>query len=94
MRVPHLPDTLLPGDLQDSDPYFDMPSVGDEKGLYPMRNLVKVVCPKCKGDYWADPLRKCSRCHVGFVWVEEDALPLEHKPLRSVRENEIDSEVA
>lgn len=25
------------------------------------------VCPKCNGDYWADPFRKCSNCLNGRV---------------------------
>ena len=34
--------------------------------------LVKVVCPKCNGDYWKDPLRKCSNCTFGYIMVPEN----------------------
>jgi hypothetical protein len=32
-----------------------------------------VVCPRCKGDYWADPFRKCSNCLNGRVLAPEPA---------------------
>lgn len=69
--VPMLPDPLLPPGCSDSDPYFDLPSVGEDVRSR-RRKVVKVICPKCHGDYMRDPMRKCARCLKGFAWVEEE----------------------
>lgn len=45
----------------------------------------RVICPECNGDYWKDPMRKCSYCSHGYITVDDD-FPVEHPKLKSLSE--------